>query len=74
MFVENGLETLVHYRDEEGEHMIALDDESYAHVLNKGATVIAEMMTFYRLSPDEADKHPELNGIRVLSRHQGSRA
>lgn len=54
MFQENGEETLIFIRREDRELRIAVDDETYAHLLNDGWQVIEETCTFTRL-PQEAD-------------------
>lgn len=56
MFVEDGKETLVHFKGPEGgEYTISVDDESYARMLNDGYKPLAELMVHTRLNPEEYD-------------------
>lgn len=49
MFIENGQETLVQFFKDGEEIQIAVDDESYARMINAGYEVGREIMTFSRL-------------------------
>lgn len=49
MFMENGEEALMIWRNETGEHTIAVDEETYAHLLNQGWEPIKELYRFTRL-------------------------
>lgn len=61
MFVETGQETLVHFQRGGQEYKIAVDDESYARMLNDGYEVIEEIMKFTRLPPElDPNMSPEL--------------
>lgn len=55
MFVENGQETLVQFFKDGQEIQVAVDDESYARMINAGYRVGKEIMTFSRLPLDGFD-------------------
>ena len=52
MYVENGVETIVHLRCGKKELVIAVDDESYARLLNEGWELVEELSSFTRLPQD----------------------
>lgn len=49
MYEPDGSETLYHLRRGEEELRIAVDDETFAHLLNDGWEVIEETLSFSRL-------------------------
>jgi len=51
MYIPDGTETLVQFFKQGQEFRIAVDDETYAHLLNDGYEVGEELMTFTRLDP-----------------------